>query len=268
MDNGLLKQKLLKFPSLSGADLKWIAIVTMFIDHVGAAILEPCMVLTTGETYARLRMLDRLLRSIGRLAFPIFIFLLIEGFFHTRNRRKYFIRLLIFSFISDIPFDLAFFLNKSNFLSGQFMTMRHQNVFFTLSIGFLCIWLMEILRQRLWEKWQAVWFLAAGGIALAGGWASKQLHTDYSWSGVLGIVMGYLGWILQKLWMTGKETEMLLILTPLILKNSFEAMALADIVFIHCYTGEKGKSMNRWFFYVFYPAHLLLLWGIRMLILL
>ena len=101
----------------------------------------------------------------------------------------------------------------------------------------------------------------------AGAWFAQWLHTDYNWSGVLGIVMGYIGWIYQELWMTGKETEMMLILTPLILKNSFEAMALADIVFIHCYNGEKGKGMNRWFFYVFYPVHLLLLWGIRVLIL-
>ena len=97
---------------ISGNTLKMVAIVTMLIDHIGAGIVEPYlnmnMVAMEGnEMLSRLYYLDMGLRIIGRAAFPIFCFLLVEGFLHTHNVKKYGSRLLLFSLISEVPFDLA-----------------------------------------------------------------------------------------------------------------------------------------------------------------
>jgi hypothetical protein len=88
--------------------LKTLALFTMVIDHYGAIFQSDIIIY----------------RIIGRLAFPIYCFLLVEGYFHTSNIKKYAARLLIFAFISEIPFDLAFF--------GH-VGFEHQNIFFTLS---------------------------------------------------------------------------------------------------------------------------------------
>jgi len=82
---------------LTSTDLKIIAIITMLIDHIGAVLLDT----STIEYFA--------CRIIGRLSFPIFCFLIIEGFTHTKNNKKYLLRLFIFAIISEIPFDLVFF---------------------------------------------------------------------------------------------------------------------------------------------------------------
>ena len=104
---------------LTGSTLKLIAIVTMFIDHVGAAIVArillqyradiPVITAICGVMdYHTLYVVYMTLRTIGRIAFPIFCFLLVEGFLHTRDSRKYAMRLGIFALVSEIPFDLAF----------------------------------------------------------------------------------------------------------------------------------------------------------------
>ena len=121
-----------KAVGLSGSTLKLIAIVTMFIDHLGVVAFETQISNYMVPYY--------IMRLIGRLAFPIFCFLLVEGFFHTRDVKKYALRLLVFAFISEIPFDLAF--------NRQMFYWRHQNVFFTLFIGLLVIALLEIGRAH------------------------------------------------------------------------------------------------------------------------
>ena len=99
----------------SAATLKWIAIITMLIDHVGASLLYGHAAYPAGWLGGTRygwgegiwsRDFYMALRVIGRLAFPIFCFLLIEGLIHTRNRWKYFSRLALFALISEIPFDL------------------------------------------------------------------------------------------------------------------------------------------------------------------
>ena len=102
---------------LDSFQLKWIAIITMLIDHVGAIFFPGNLVF----------------RYVGRIAFPIFCFQLVEGFFHTRNIEKYMLRLGIFAIISEIPYDLAF--------RGNILDFEHQNVFFTLFLGILMLYL-------------------------------------------------------------------------------------------------------------------------------
>ena len=126
--------------SFSGTALKTIACITMLIDHIGASCIE-AGILTPGldsgtlsrdtlSTYPLYR-LDMVLRFTGRLAFPLFCFLLVEGFVHTHNVKGYLGRLVLFGLLSEVPFDLAFF--RTPFFPGA------QNVYWTLALGVLAM---------------------------------------------------------------------------------------------------------------------------------
>ena len=112
---------------ISGYWLKMIAVITMLIDHTAASILEEMMQQMpswgpiTLSNLHQWYMLDLVLRGIGRMAFPIYCFLLVEGFTYTRSRAKYARRLFVFALISELPFDMA--LNKS------IINMSYNNVF-------------------------------------------------------------------------------------------------------------------------------------------
>ena len=115
---------------LSGGTLKWIAVISMLVDH--AAVVFYVASREAGQALLS-RDLYFVLRSVGRLAFPLYAFLLTEGFFHTRSVKKYLFRLLLFGAVSEIPFDLAF--------RGVWLEGSYQNVYFTLTLGLLAVWL-------------------------------------------------------------------------------------------------------------------------------
>lgn len=139
---------------IPGSTLKIIAIITMFIDHIGAVVLEGklsdlgmAQAMQTQEglqefmaQYGVLYLMDMIMRLIGRMGFPIFCFLLIEGFIHTRSRLKYGRNLLLFALISEVPFDLAITRGMGDVPKiGGVLYPYYQNVFFTLFIGLLCM---------------------------------------------------------------------------------------------------------------------------------
>ena len=126
---------------ISGSTLKMIAIVTMVIDHIGAAVLARLLMVNgLGEldqtnadaimqwlsANGALYWTYTVMRMIGRVAFPIFCFLLVEGFLHTHDVKKYAMRLGLFALISEIPFDLAF--------SDKILEFNYQNVFLHYSL--------------------------------------------------------------------------------------------------------------------------------------
>ena len=115
--------------SLSGTALKRIACLSMLLDHIGASLLENGL-FKQGSFWPGDVQLDGVLRLAGRLAFPIYCFLLVEGFLHTHDFKKYALRMLGFALISEWPFDWAFF-------SGVYW--GHQNVYFTLLLGLLAM---------------------------------------------------------------------------------------------------------------------------------
>lgn len=159
---------------ISGSTLKLIAIITMLIDHTAATILDRFLIVKGVNSldandiqgindflqkYGSLYYLDTAMRLIGRLGFPIFCFLLIEGFLHTHNVWKYALRLGIFSLISEIPFDLAIY--------GKAFYFNSQNVFFTLLIGLLVIYAIQTITEKADHiKWQTP--LALIGVISAG----------------------------------------------------------------------------------------------------
>lgn len=169
-----------KKKGVTGSTLKLIAIITMLIDHTAATILAKTLmargfgnldfsnqqaVMDFFSENATVYYANMIMRLIGRIAFPIFCFLLVEGFVHTHNKWKYALRLGIFALISEIPFDLAF--------ESKVFDFSYQNVFFTLLIGLFVLMGFEQVRERLGEKkWLHV--LAAGG-SVALGYAAVYL---------------------------------------------------------------------------------------------
>ena len=135
---------------ISGSTLKIIAIITMLIDHIGAGVLGRLLVVRGMNEAADLNawidanstlvITYQMMRFVGRLAFPIFCFLLIEGFEHTHDVKKYALRLLSFCLVSEIPFDLLF--------NGKILESGYQNVFFTLFIGLMVMWGFQVVENQ------------------------------------------------------------------------------------------------------------------------
>ena len=151
--------------SFSGTALKTIACITMLVDHIGASCIE-AGILTPGLDVGALSQdtlsayplyrLDMVLRFTGRLAFPLFRFLLVEGFIHTHNVKRYVQRLLLFGLVSEVPFDLAFFRTP--------FAPQHQNVYWTLALGVLAMaGLKRFEKENGLPGWQGI--LCAGGCA-------------------------------------------------------------------------------------------------------
>lgn len=252
--------KIMKKFEISANLLKWIALITMMIDHFGA-----CIWLYLGKS-GMMSFQDPafsvpyyMLRGIGRLAFPLFIFLLAEGFYYTKSRKKYLIRLTIFAFLSELPFDLALFLTNPQISSGQITTWAHQNVYFTLLLGFVSMLLIDQIEKQDWRK-EAQILCMIGAVALPAALA-QLIHTDY---GAIGVAAIAAAWILRE--RRGGMIELIGIIFILTFSSSLEALSLFDLPLIAAYRGKQGKKGNRWFFYAFYPIHLFLLFLLRMLL--
>jgi hypothetical protein len=245
---------------VSGATLKIIAIVSMLIDHIGAAVIEPILESPnhlTNSQFTTLLHIDYILRDIGRLAFPMFCFLIVEGFMHTHNWKKYFARLCVFAAISEIPFDLAFMRKP--------FSLEAQNVFFTLALGLLTIALTQIYRERFNYRNEdntlnivnLLFYTLATLVTLFSTMAiSMLLHSDYNAPGIAAIFIiyifyprrRYIGFIIAILFLT-------------VIVDESEIFALLNILFIYMYNGTKGRQL-KYLFYLFYPVHLALLAGL------
>lgn len=228
---------------ITGNTLKMIAIATMLIDHIGVAILENGILKYQDNPLAWVSIANLVLRTIGRIAFPMFCFLLVEGFFHTRDIKKYGARLFLFALISEIPFDLAVF--DTWFYPG------YQNVYFTLFIGLWVIyWYDKVfgnpIRQTL--------------VFLAGCGAAVLLQCDYNIIGISMILLFYVFYKDKK-----RQTIFAGILAAVESLSCFGAAILAFIP-IRMYSGARGKNNLKYFFYWFYPAHLVLLYILRLII--
>lgn len=222
-----------KQQGISGYWLKVIAVVSMLIDHTSAVILEQIPGLENSAFFMRI---------IGRAAFPIYCFLLVEGFYHTRSRAKYAGRLFLFALISEVPFDLAFSRRMWNFSSN--------NVFFTLLFGLLVIWGVEGIKQG--EKAAAIRVILIIVTVAAGGFLALLFRTDYDLSGIVTIFAIYMFYP-KKVKGMGIGVFVLTLLASII-----EAAAFLDMIPVYFYNGTRGKQM-KYFFYIFYPAHLFLL---------
>lgn len=217
---------------LSASTLKWIAIVSMLIDHFAIAIYWQ-MGQHTYEIY-------RLLRYIGRIAFPIYCFLLVEGFFHTRDIKKYIGRCLLFACISEIPFNMA--------IHGEIWHPQNQNVYFTLTLGLCMLYVLEHIKGNEIKDMFARMVCVAVGAGLA-----QILEVDYHYLGVLFIVMFY---YLRN--MNPWQRDIIGAIA-----FSYEVTAPLSFIPIHLYNGKRGLPL-KYFFYLIYPLHLLVYGVVRM----
>ena len=229
---------------LDGGALKCIAAALMLTDHVGAILLPEVPVL----------------RCVGRLAFPIFAFFIAEGYAHTRDFGRYFRRLAILAVVSEIPFNLE---------NGAVFDLTRQNVLFTFCLALLTLRGLEALgRERGFGRW------AGCGLVLAAGFAAGELlRTDYGGWGVVTVA-------LLQLCRDGKYAKLWLLLAMAAVNGlgmgsltvpvfggemPIQIFAVAALPVIWLYNGRAGPKGLRRAFYVFYPAHLLVLEGIRTL---
>lgn len=311
---------------ISGSTIKIIAVAAMLIDHVAAALLTRILIqrglfeiVALGDAGAivqwlgengSLYMTMNVMRLVGRLGFPIFCFLLVEGFQKTRNVKKYALRLGLFALISEIPFDLA--------CSGTVLEFGYQNVYFTLLLGILALWGFDFFAKHDLKKPLQFLLTAAGilllpfyaalvvyslmgsvammfggnvGLPLLAGaylllvavmlavWAvyrkkkgsaaacrmcadmavltaamlaADLLRTDYSGMGVLTIAVMYL-------FRRNKVASMTSGCVVLTLMSLSELPAFLTLIPVAFYNGERGIKM-KYFFYAFYPVHLLIIW--------
>lgn len=238
---------------LSQETLKLIACVTMLIDHIGAILVIPTdAALINGDT--TLAWANVIMRCIGRISFPIFCFLLAEGAHHTRDPRKYGMRLCIGMVLSEIPFDLAFF--------GE-MTWAHQSVMVTLLLGFCMIEGMK--RAKGFRKliWIIPFYCAA-----------EWLNTDYAGEGILLIAMfALVKGLSHEKWV--RMAGMALLLWDgwavyswgLGVPIYYNRMRMLSAIPIFCYDGRKltrSKAVQG-AFYLFYPAHIAVLLLIKLM---
>ncbi len=258
---------------ISGSWLKLIAVITMTIDHLAACIIYGMLVwhvLPFGMSFNKLYKIYEVMRAIGRQAFPIYCFLLVEGFMHTRSRVKYLANLIVFALVSEIPFDMALqcpaeLMDDPDilYLVSVYMEelMSHQNVFFTLAIGMICCWAAETVVKR-YAKDKLTAFLAAllaAGFGAAGYYLANLMHTDYHGVGVLVIYVIYaLHWF--------RIPAMGLSFAVLFQLNA-EEWAWPAYVIMLFYNGKRGfikkGAVSKYAFYLFYPVHFLLFALIR-----
>ena len=246
---------------ISSAVLKNIAVVTMLIDHIGAVIVTRLLIqnglyeaMVNQETYTAwmgqyggLYGIYMAMRVIGRFAFPIYCFLLVEGFQRTHDVKKYLGRMFLFALLSEVPFDLA--------LSGKAWYPAYQNVFFTLLLGLLTIAGLRLVEQRFagtetGKKILRVVFEVV--VILVGCALALILKTDYDFKGIMAIVVLYL-------FRNRKKAQIWAGVIVFLLMDGLEMIAALSFILIWFYNGTRGRQ-DKYFFYFFYPVHLLLLW--------
>lgn len=304
---------------ISGSTVKIIAVAAMLIDHTAAVVLIR-QIVSNGYDSSILLPLYNIMRLIGRLGFPIFCFLLVEGFRRTRDVRKYALRLGVFALISEIPFNLA--------LTGSLWASRYQNVYFTLFLGLFTLCVYEFFEKcgrgevKKMPKALEGFFIAAGvafttiyfgvwlGIRFFGwGEVREYLTLSKAWPAGFGLTCGIVCAGLAaflvlygrekgrgRIWILGGDLTVLVLVmyladllrtdyagmgvltitvmyllrknraaamgagcVVLTLMESSEIFAFFALIPVVLYNGKRGMKM-KYFFYAFYPVHLLLLY--------
>ncbi len=223
---------------LSGSTLKIIAMISMLTDHAAYVFLGPVLTkdpLVSGSALTAYRFLRTF---VGRFAFPIYCFLLVEGFQKTHNRKKYALRLFAFALISEVPFDLAFYNTP--------LDMGHSNVFFTLFLSFIMMALLECAGMHLRSQWLRFFSVIAVPFVIS--LCAEIISCDYGAKGIIAVALLYI--------FRRNKTEQFLAGCVAFVWEITAPLAFIPIAF---YNGTRGLKL-KYVFYAFYPAHLLLLY--------
>lgn len=213
---------------LSGSALKVLALVSMTVDHTALMFCDGS--------------LKDMLRLLGRLAFPIFAFLLVEGYRHTRSFRRYLLALILFAVLSQVPHNLM--------MTDCWKDIHALNILFTLSLGLVAMKVLDLPRERTVLKFGALLLIAP-----------LSLLCEYGIGGV-GLVL-----LLRYMWPVSREASVLVGI-PLM---GAEWKSVLGLLPLYLYDGSRGflERSSRWtkyVFYAYYPLHMLVLCLIRSLL--
>ncbi|MBQ2694376.1 MAG: conjugal transfer protein TraX [Clostridia bacterium] len=234
------------FGGLTSNMLRILAMAFMICDHLWAKVVP-------GNDW---------MTYVGRMTFPIFAFMISEGFVHTSNLKKYIFRLLGFALISEIPFNL--------FYGGNWFYPYHQNVLFTLLLGLLAITLIDKAKKDKTAKTITKTVLLLIPICLG----AFIGFPDYGFWGFLTVVMFYLfrgfpfAWLLQLIAMIlmnivlFEGQQILVEISGKTYEIATQGFAVFALIPIWLYGGKKGKSSKimQYGFYAFYPLHMLIIY--------
>ena len=235
---------------LSSNQLKIIAMFSMLIDHIGLMlILNGKLYGYSNELYSYaiildstkyLRILYRCCRIIGRISFPIFCFCIVEGFLRSKNHIKYYLRIFFLAVISEIPFDLM--------IKNTFFYLDCQNVIWSYFISLIMLSLIKRFNGMQIIQLMCVVFFS---------FVAFFTKVDYGAYGIVLVAMIYFMRYDKNL----RSIVIAIISFIISIKADFGFGALSAI-FIHFYNGKKGTIDIGNLFYLFYPCHMLILFGI------
>lgn len=233
--------------SISAFALHIIAMTLMLCDHMWATVVPGSQWMT----------------DIGRIAFPIFAFMIVEGFYHTRNLKKYVLRLLIFALLSEVPFNFMY--------GGSAFYPFHQNVLWTFLISVGCITLIEKVRVK-GKLWKTI--LVAVLMTVAGAALGFILMVDYFGFGVLMVLVFY--YFRGRKWYHFAGQLICLCYINFVLMRGLvypvnifghtveiaqQGFAVLALIPIWMYRGERGpyNKVIQFIWYAFYPVHMAVL---------
>ena len=225
-----------KYKILSGSALKLIACLSMLADHLAKFYLPrfPWAKVVWLSVMGKSISLLQLLIMFGRFAFPLFVFLLVVGFEHTRSRKRYGLSLFVLALLSEIPFNL---------MTGRGLFCPTHNVMFTLLIGFLAMCSLDYFRQK------PIFALLSIVILYL---VSRYMQADYRTSGFIFILLMY---------GLRKERIIRCVTVPIILP--MKLLTFLSVILTFFYNGKRGfikTPFLKYCFYAFYPVHMLLIY--------
>lgn len=225
-----------RFKIMSGSTLKVLACVAMFIDHFAKIYLIKFdwARMTLFSIFGRNFSVVQLMVMFGRFAFPIFAFLLVNGFLHTKDRKRYGLNLFIFALLSEIPFNLLF---------NNALTFPKQNVMFTLLLGYLALCCLDYFKGKPLISVFSIVLLYV---------MTRLIKADYGASGYLFILL---------LYGLRKEKAIQSLACSMLLSMKF--MVFLSFIPINMYNGERGfikTRFSKYCFYAFYPLHMLFIY--------
>ena len=315
----------MKTKGISGSTLKIIAIFAMVLDHIAWCLFEPVIrsdnifgyssniYFNYHEAIPTLRVLSFAFHAVGRITFPIMLFLMVEGLMHTRSKKKYIRNMLVFALLSEVPFNLALYLKPFMF-TRVFPFIEINNIFFTLALGLIAVAVGErimtaeslpkiitilgfagvpafaistayytafsisestkvkfscllfcvlsavffvecVLLMRKKDKDKNARLSLFLAVVTSAAWITMLFNSDYAFIGVVALFIMYM--------LKSKRTASYFTgCAYLAANNYFIGFSLLALPLIHFYNGKRGMNL-KYFFYAFYPLHLIVLWMIK-----
>lgn len=208
----------------------------MAIDHFAVIFFNNSFLYGDIIINANYEKIYYILRAIGRISFPLFAFLLIEGIKHTRNIMNYGFRIFIFAIISEIPYDWGVF--------GKIVNIQHQNIFFELFLGLVLVSMFRLCENRICLMGNLVVKIVLSMMFM---YASEYFRIDYGYVGILVIIIFYL--------IDNKNLSIVVVCLLLTDMVKDELFAWLSVFPIAMYDNTRGYY-KKYTFYMAYPIHL------------